>query len=188
MPMTLPNAPAPRLPGRWIAVAIAAVAVVGAGVGVAWRSSTSRSTAREAAHPPALALTDAHCPERPAHARHAAHAALHVAHARMQRYPFAPGDGRLALERLGSAVECARLTGDAALIEAAEQQLARVRARIERDARDHLRRYQLLKARGRLREAAADVAYLTDIGWPAHGTLADQLRRDREAIAHEVRR
>ena len=32
-------------------------------------------------------------------------------------------------------------------------------------------------------EAADDIAYLTDLGWPERGPLADQLRLDREALS-----
>lgn len=122
------------------------------------------------------------CPEPSARAAHAATAARQEAQARMQRYAFAPHEGRLALNRLSVAVECARLAGDAGLLTSATHEQAALQAQLERDARDHLRRYEILKRRGRLAEASADIAFLIELGWPEAGELAAALRRDRDAL------
>jgi hypothetical protein len=137
--------------------------------------------------PPALPVLDAICREDREHALHAARAALHSGRARMQRYPFAPRDGREALARLAEAVACARLAGDAAALGEASEQLARARQRIERDIRDHTQRYALLRKRERVREAADDIAYLTALGWPERGAFAEQLRIDQGVLEDEAR-
>lgn len=129
-----------------------------------------------------LVATRASCPEQRDHGAHAAHVALHVAQARMQRYAFAPGEGRLALDRIAVAVECARLAGDEALAATASQRESQLRERIEREARDRLRRYEILKRHDRLPDAAGDIAFLIELGWPARGALAEALRRDRDAL------
>lgn len=134
------------------------------------------------AHVEALPESAATCPDDGVHALHAARAALHGAEARLQRYPFAPRDGRHALARFAEAFECARLAGDDALRDAASARLKEVRATLERDVRDHAQRYALLRQHDRMREAADDIAYLTELGWPERGALAEQLRLDREAL------
>jgi hypothetical protein len=122
------------------------------------------------------------CPSDRRHALHAAQTALHTAHARLQRYAYAPRDGRRALERLGEAAECARLAGDGQLLASITSQRTALREQLERDIRDHLRRYELLRQHDRVREAAHDISYLIELGWPERGPLADQLRIDRELI------
>lgn len=131
---------------------------------------------------PPLPEPAASCPSDREHAPHAAQRALHAAQARVQRYAYAPRDGRHALERLDEAAECAQLAGDPQLLAIIATQRAALRERIERDMRDHFRRYELLRQHERVREAAHDVIYLTELGWPQRGPLADQLRLDRELI------
>jgi hypothetical protein len=140
-------------------------------------ASRGDALARDDKWPP-LPQAQASCPARSEHAADAARAALAAAAARMQRYAFAPRDGRLALDRLAEAAECARAANDGALEAAASQQLADMRARIEGDARDHFMRYQHLKSRDRVNEASTDIAFLVELGWPESGELADRLRRD----------
>lgn len=127
------------------------------------------------------------CAEDLSHARHAARVALDTARARMQRYAFAPGDGRDALARLAEAVDCARLSGDAALQAEAATELARVHERIGREVREHAQRYALLRQRERLADAEDDIVFLTELGWPEHGELADQLRRDRIQLEDDAK-
>ena len=131
---------------------------------------------------PPLPEPAASCPSDRQHALHAAQRALHAAQARAQRYAYAPRDGRHALERFDEAAECAQLAGDTQLLASIASQRTELRGRIERDMRDHFRRYELLRQRERVREAAHDVIYLTELGWPEQGKLADQLRLDRELI------
>ena len=161
------------------AAALAVLTSVAAGV---WRGVRDAARGEDAGWPP-LPETQASCPEPREHARHAARAALGAARARMQRYAFAPRDGRLALERLAEAVECARAANDGELASEAARELAGARARIESDGRDHLRRYQHLKERDRLDEAASDIAFLLELGWPESGALARRLRRDGDVAA-----
>lgn len=131
---------------------------------------------------PPLPDLAASCPSDQQHALHAAQRALHAAQAREQRYAYAPRDGRHALERFDEAAECAQLAGDAQLLATVSSQRAAFRARIDRDMRDHFRRYELLRQHERVREAEHDVLYLSELGWPEHGELAEQLRLDRELI------
>ena len=162
-----------------VRVVIALLLLVGAAVWL--HASTPPETAQPALEP--LPLTAASCPEEAVHAAHAARAALKAANARMQRYAFAPREGLLALDQLAIAMECARVVGDGALEASASTQRAELHGRIEGDAQNRFRRYEVLKRHGRLREAGPDVAYLVALGWPERGTLADQLRRDRDVIA-----
>jgi hypothetical protein len=142
-----------------------------------WPASRGDVLASDDGWPP-LPEAQASCPARSEHAADAARAALAAAGARMQRYAFAPREGRLALERLAEAAECARAANDGALEAAASQQRASMRARIEGDARDHFRRYQHLMSHDRLAEASTDIAFLVELGWPERGELAERLRRD----------
>jgi hypothetical protein len=131
---------------------------------------------------PSLPEPAASCPSDREHALHAAQNALHAAQARLQRYAYAPRDGRHALERFGEAAECAQLAGDSQLLASITAQRSALRERIERDMRDHFRRYELLRQHERVGEATHDISYLTELGWPDRGPLGDQLRLDRERI------
>lgn len=156
-------------------------ALVAAATGL-WRLDRTPPNAEDEGWPP-LPEARASCPDAAEHAGHAARAALAAGTARSQRYVFAPREGRLAVERFAEAAECARVAQDEPLQAAATQQLTRLRGRIERDARDHFRRYRHLARLGRAREAASDVAFLLELGWPERGPLIERLRRDSAAAA-----
>lgn len=160
---------------------IAALVVLGA-VALLYAVRPVLVTGAEAPALPPLPRARASCPEGRDHAAHAAHTALKIAGARMQRYAFAPSEGRMALAQLAIAVECSQVAGDAQLAALASRREAELRARIEGEAGDRLRRYEALKQHQRLREAAEDIAFLIELGWPEHGALADALRRDRDAL------
>jgi len=132
-----------------ITIAFSIAALLALGAFAAQGLFTKQGSIGAPAFPP-LPEARASCPEQAQHAAHAARAALQAARARMQRYAFAPSDGRRALERIATAVECARLAGDGALERAAAEQSESIRARIDRDARDHFQRYEQLKRHLRL--------------------------------------
>jgi len=183
------DVPTTSLPSREKLRAVAGTSVltvmVMLGVLFALRAPRPNAGERLPSLPP-LPEPAASCPSDREHAQHAAQRALHAAQARAQRYAYAPRDGRHALERFDEAAECAQLAGDPQLHATIASQRAALRERIERDMRDHFRRYELLRQHARVREAAHDVIYLTELGWPQQGTLADQLRLDRELIQSDA--
>lgn len=169
--------------GKLRAVAGASVLAIMVLLGGLFVLRAQQPTAREPlASLPPLPEPAASCPSVREHALHAAQTALHAGQARLQRYAYAPRDGRHALERFGEAAECARLAGDSQLLASIAAQRSALRERIERDMRDHFRRYELLRQHERVGEAAQDIIYLTELDWPSRGPLADQLRIDRENI------
>ena len=172
----------PRLLAPFAALLVAATAAAAS-------TSLLRSPARRsAAEPgPELPREEVRCAAtgsgRAARGRHAAAAAT----AAIERYPFDPRDGLLALQRLLEAERCFELAQDPAARELARARAAAWRVRLMSDCRDHFLRYRIARSTGRLGLALSDVEFLLALCAPEGAPLATSLRRARIEITERKR-
>jgi hypothetical protein len=133
--------------------------------------------------PPTLPELEAVCAAAPPARLERARAASAAAAQKIARYPLAPAEGLPALQLLLESERCFALAGDTASRAAARLRASALRARLERDCRDHFLRYRLARTSGRSQPALAAVDFLLALLEHHGGAAVDQLRRAR----HELR-
>lgn len=128
-------------------------------------------------HPPTFEDASSICPKSGAAAAAKAMIELQAAEAHEERYPFAPGDGSLALQAFGQAASCFAATGDSTMARLAVQARDAMLRRLRDDLRNTQMRLERARADQRYAQALHESERLLSLCQHHPGPYRDELQR-----------
>lgn len=157
-----------------VLLAVTLVAMAGAMAQYQARHEVSRQAA-----PPALRIPAMRCSAEKSRAKSAALDAERAGLAKIARYPYAAADGPKALDRLIEAERCYAFAGDTEAQTRLALRAKHWQARIERDYRDHLIRYDRAIAVEQNDEAKREIDFLLAFLADYEGPFVNRLRSEQ---------